>query len=136
MLPPRSLAVVGADFPNKNNKGPTRRFEIAVCVPGEPVRLEREPKNEADPQAVAVFSVRGVQLGYLRAEQAPWIGGMILNGREVRTVFQRSAAFGCWIRAAFDGAEPSIEGLTDLPAEPETPEFVEPDWYPDEEYPE
>jgi hypothetical protein len=128
MLPQRSLAVVGADHPNK--KGPTRRFEIAVCAPGEIVRLEREPKNPVDPHAVAVFSVRGVQLGYLRAEQAPWIGGMIVNGREVVAVFQRAADFGCWIRVAFDGEYPSIEGMTEAP-----PKEIEPDWYPDEIYP-
>jgi hypothetical protein len=128
MLRPRSLAVVGADHPNK--KGPARRFEIAVCVPGESVRLEREPKNPADPHAVAVLSARDVQLGYLRAEQAPWIGGMLINGREVQAVFQRAAQFGCWIRAGFDGEVPSVEGLT----EPPTPS-TDPDWYPDEIYP-
>lgn len=134
MLLPRSLAVVGADFPNKNKKGPTRRFEIALCLPGEPVRLEREPKNEADPQAVAVFSARDVQLGYLRAEQAPWIGGMIVGGREIQAVFQRATPFGCWIRVAFDGEQPSVEGLTEPPALPRQ-DNEESGWYPDEIYP-
>ena len=128
MLPERSLAVVGADHPNK--KGPGRRFEIAVCAPGELIRLEREPKNPADPHAVAVFSARDVQLGYLRAEQAAWIGGMILNGREVVAVFQRASQVGCWVRIAFDGDYPSVDGITDAPAEE-----GEPDWYPDEIYP-
>lgn len=94
------------------------------------VRLEREPKNPVDPHAVAVFSVRGVHLGYLRAEQAPWIGGMIVNGREVVAVFQRAADFGCWIRVAFDGEHPSIEDVTEAPSKE-----IEPDWYPDEIYP-
>lgn len=128
MLPQRSLAVVGADHPNK--KGPGRRFEIALCPPGESIRLEREPKNSADPHAVAVFSARDVQLGYIRAEQAAWVGGMILNGREVVAVFQRPSQFGCWIRVAFDGNYPSIEGITEAPEEES-----EPDWYPDETYP-
>jgi hypothetical protein len=128
-----SLAVVGADHPNK--RGPGRRFEIAVCAPGEAVRLEREPKNKADENAVAVYSARDVQLGYLRAEQAPWIGGMLLNGREVRAVFQRSSQFGCWVRAAFDGAKPSVTGLSEPPATSVHRSPEEGAWYPDEIYP-
>ena len=54
-----SLAVVGGDFPNR--RGPSRRFEIEICKPVEPVQLVREPKNPADPRAVAVFSTHGVQ---------------------------------------------------------------------------
>ena len=82
-----SLAVVGADHPNK--RGPGRRFEIEICAPGEPVELILEPNNPADPRAVAVFSVRGVQIGYLSAERCGWIGGMIRIGREPRAIFQR-----------------------------------------------
>lgn len=63
-----SLHVVGAGHPNR--RGGDRRFEILLCVPGEPVHLVLEPKNPADPQAVAVFSGRGVQIGYLTAERA------------------------------------------------------------------
>lgn len=108
-LPSLSLAVVGASYPNRH--GPTRRFEISVSHPGETVELRREPKNPADPQAVAVFSARGIQMGYLTAERAPWIGGMLAQGREVRAVFQWATRFGAVIRVAFDGAEPSIAEL-------------------------
>jgi len=123
-----SLAVVGVAHPNK--RGPTRKFEIMLCEPGEPIELRLEPKNPADPNAVAVFSARGVQLGYLTAERAPWIGGMIRQGREVRAIFQWPARFGAVIRAAFDGEQPSIEGLV-KPAEA----GEEPDFWPDEEWP-
>lgn len=58
-----SLAVVGADYPNA--RGPTRRFEIVLCVPGETIELRREPKNPADSRAIDVYSLRGVQLGYI-----------------------------------------------------------------------
>ena len=120
-----SLAVVGADFPNK--RGPGRCFEIALCIPGEPVDLVREPKNPADPRAVAVFSARGVQIGYLTAERAPWIGAMIGVGREIRTVFQSASSYGAVIRIAFDGEEPT------LPAEPEpaAKQQDDSDFYPD-----
>ncbi len=96
-----SLAVVGADHANK--RGPTRRFEIAITKPGEPIELRPEPKNPADEHAIAVYSPKGVQLGYLTAERAPWIGGMIRNGREIDAIFQSAATFGCWVRIAFDG---------------------------------
>lgn len=105
-LPSLSLSVVGADFPNK--RGPTRRFEIALCRPGDPIELRPEPKNPADPLAVAVYSERGVQLGYLTAERCGRIGQLIREGREVRAVFQRAASYGAVIRIAFDGEEPVL----------------------------
>lgn len=64
-----SLFVVGAGHPNK--RGGDRRFEALLCAPGEPIELVPEPRNPADPNAVAVFSIRGVQIGYLTAERAP-----------------------------------------------------------------
>lgn len=101
-----SLAVVGADYPNK--RGPGRRFEIEICRPGDAVQLVPEPKNPKDPRAIMVMSERGVQLGYVTAERAPWIGGMIANGREIAAVFQEKASYGAVIRVAFDGAEPVL----------------------------
>lgn len=101
-----SLLVKGAD--HRNKKGPTRRFEIAMCHPGEPVDLQLEPKNEVDPNAVAIFSVRGIQIGYVAAERAPWIAGMMRNGQEVRAIFQEATRAGAVIRATLDGSEPSL----------------------------
>ena len=128
MVPPSlSLAVVGANHPNK--RGPTRRFEIALCKPGEPVELIPEPKNPADPRAVAVFSTRGVQLGYLTAERCGRIGALIRDGREVRAVFQEATSYGAVIRAAFDGEEPVLP-----PERPRQPP-EEQDFWPDPEWP-
>ena len=101
-----SLHVVGAGYPNK--RGGDRRFEILLCVAGEPVDLVPEPRNPADPNAVAVFSGRGVQIGYLTAERAPWIGGMLRDGREVRAIFQQATATAAVIRIALDGAVPTL----------------------------
>jgi len=108
-----SLAVVGADHPNKDKSN--RRFEILLCVPGEPVHLAPEPSNPADPNAVAVLSSRGVQIGYLTAERAPWIGGMIRNGREITAIFQQVSARGAIIRVAFDGLEPILPPVAAQP---------------------
>jgi len=124
---PMSLAVVGADYPNPG-RGPARRFEIALCIPGEPVELRPEPKNPADKRAVAVYSARGIQIGYLSAERAPWFGAMIRQGREIACVFQEATRIGAYIRVAFDGDVPSLP--LPRPANQE-----EPDFYPDEEWP-
>jgi hypothetical protein len=128
-LPSLSLAVVGADYPNM--RGPGRRFEIELCRPGEPVELRREPKNPKDPRAVAVFSARGVQIGYLTAERAPWIGKLIGEGRDVAAVFQAKASYGAMIRIAFDGEQPSLPPPSSPAPEQDDggfyPDFIPPD---------
>lgn len=129
-----SLAVVGADHPNKS--GPTRRFEIAMCKPGEPVELRPEPKNPADPNAVAVYSARGVQLGYLRAERAPFIARMIERGG-VSAIFQSKDKWGATVRAHLDGSAPVLPEADDSRAADWPPPGSEDaDWWPDEEWPE
>lgn len=134
-LPAMSLAVVGVQYPNKDKSN--RQFEIAVCKPGEPVELRPEPKNIADENAVAVFSQRGVQIGYLTAERCGRIGAMIRQGREIQAVFQREAQHGAWIRVAFDGEVPIVD-LNPAPfvraplraegADPETDFYPDPEW--------
>lgn len=130
-----SLAIVGADFQNK--RGPSRRFELALCVPGEPVELRPEPNNPADEYAVAVYSARGIQIGYLSAERAPWIGGMIKQGREIGAVFQQQTHFGAWARVAFDGAHPELPPIRQEPQVAPLDDARDPlpDFYPDEEWP-
>lgn len=125
-LPAISLIVVGADYPNK--RGPARRFELAICVPGEPIELRPEPRNRHDPSAVAVYSIRGVQLGYLSAERCGRIGSLIRQGREVQAVFQSTAKYGGIIRVAFDGETPVLPPQV---ADPESP----PDFWPDPIWP-
>lgn len=101
-----SLHVVGADHPNAD--GGNRRFEILLCAPGEPIELVPEPKNPVDPNAIAIFSVRRIKIGYLTADRAPWIGGMLRNGREIRAVFQEVTRPGAAIRIGFDGEAPVL----------------------------
>ncbi len=102
----RSVPIVGIDYPNK--RGPTRRFELQLCAPGEAVDLVPEPDNPADKYAVAVYSCRGVQLGYITAERAPWIGAQIRAGRECVAIFQGMTERAGWLRVAFDGAQPTL----------------------------
>ncbi|AKM11630.1 HIRAN domain-containing protein [Croceicoccus naphthovorans] len=121
-----SLAVVGIDYPNR--RGPGRRFELSLCSPGEPVELRREPENPADPRAVAVFSARGIQIGYLTAERCGRIGALIASGVEVRAIFQGIGPTAAWVRAAFHGESP------DLPLPPPTdPASQSREFWPDED---
>ena len=124
-----SLYVVGAGHPNK--RGCDRRFEILLCVPGEPVDLVPEPRNPADPNAVAVFSVRGVQIGYVTAERAPLVGGMLRAGREVQAVFQAATASAAVIRIGLDGVPPILPA----PKKSPTTKHDDVDFWPDYEPP-
>ena len=101
-----SLAVVGLPYPNK--RGVSRRFEAEACAPGEPFELRPEPENKHDRWAVAAYSARGVKVGYVTAEKAAWIGGMIRDGREIAAVFQGVRTNTAWLRVAFDGEVPII----------------------------
>lgn len=121
-----SLAVVGADYPNK--RGPGRRFELEMCTPGEPVQLIPEPKNPADPRAVAVFSARRIQIGYLTAERCGWIGAMIEAGRPIEAIYQQQTKHGAIIRVAFDGEAPTLPEPRPVPVSSEN----DPDFWPDE----
>lgn len=103
-----SLAVVGLDYANKDESGSDRRFEMLVCEPGEPIDLRPEPDNEHDPHAVAVFTVRGIQLGYLTAERAPWIGAKLRAGEMWEAVFQGRGSTAAYIRVRFGGGSPTL----------------------------
>jgi len=103
---------------------------LALCVPGEPIEVSPEPTNKHDPYAVAVYSCRGVQLGYITAERAPWIGAQIRQGRELRAIFQGMTENVAWLRLAFDGEVPV------LPLAPQAaPEADDSGFWPDDVYP-
>lgn len=134
-LPAMSLAVVGVHHANPDKAKSNRRFEIMLSAPGEPVELCPQPNNPADPSAVAVFSMRGIQIGYLTAERCGRIGALIREGREVQAVFQASADFGAWIRVAFDGEVPLVDLTARAPEPvPVLTEGADPEaeFYPDE----
>lgn len=122
-----SLAVVGVDYPNRD--GTNRRFELMQLEPGDPVELRPEPRNRHDPHAVAVFSARGLQLGYLSAERAPWIGRRLRHGEEVAAVFQGLAGAVAHVRVRFGGGAPTLPrkqevgASNDQPIDPDGPDW-------------
>lgn len=124
-----SLSVVGADYPNR--RGSTRRFEIALCKPDDPITLEREPSNPADPRAIKVLSERGVQIGYLTAERAPLIGKMIEEGRPLVVIFQCATSYGAMIRVNTQGDAPTLPARAGSVDQMPTSA----DFWPDSEYP-
>jgi len=128
-----SLTVVGARYPNRD--GSDRMFEILLCQPGERVELRPEPKNKKDERAIAVYSARGVQIGYLTAERCGWIGGLIKSGRDYRVVFQQAAQSCAWIRIAFDGAEPTLPANVADSARDDPHVDYDPGFLPDEIWP-
>lgn len=134
-LPATSFAVVGGA--HKNADGTDRMAEIYQCEPGELVNLYPEPENPHDRHAIAVFSCRGVQIGYISAERAPRLGSLLAS-REVQAVFQRATSFGAYLRAAFDGEVPVLtDAMLEDHDEPKAaPGHSEPDFYPDEVWPE
>jgi len=101
-----SLAVVGVAYANSD--GSNRQFEVAMCTPGEPVALVPEPTNKADPGAVAVYSARGLQIGYLSADRCVWIGGKLRQGQEIKAIFQQGGSTQAVIRINLDGEAPSL----------------------------
>lgn len=78
------LRLVGERFENRD--GTSRQEELEQCSVGEPVTLERETDNPVDPGAVAVFSARGRQIGYLGADRATFIRGKIDRGFDLRAI--------------------------------------------------
>lgn len=120
-----SLAIVGVQHPNK--RGPARRFDLALCRPGDLLDLRPEPSNPYDPQAIAVFSERDVQLGYISAERAPLIGKRMRQGGVV-AVFQQATEWGAVTRVAFNGQAPTLPAAR-------VPAGDIPDFYPDVVYP-
>jgi len=62
-------------------------MECMLCALDVAVELRFEPSNPYDENAVAIFSERGTQLGYVTAERAPLIGKQIKEGEAI-AVFQ------------------------------------------------
>lgn len=122
-----SLVIVGADHPNKDKSN--RRSEILWSAQGEEVHLVPEPKNPVDPQAVAVFSTRGIQIGYVKSVQAQLIRRYLARGRITGAIFQDRHEVGAVVRLGLDG---------ELPTAPELPPESVPNdqdgFYPDPEY--
>ncbi|QTH22027.1 HIRAN domain-containing protein [Rhizorhabdus wittichii] len=117
------LAARGERYPNAD--GSSRQDELRRCARGERVALIREPTNEYDPAAVAIFSCRGIQLGYLAADHAGWIGSKIDRGYDVRAIVERvkgahleGATLGLVILINMEGDDPTLDGEASQPFDP------------------
>lgn len=98
-----------------NEDGTSRQAELAKCVPGDPLDLKREPDNPHDPRAVAVFTLNGIRVGYLRRDRAVWIGSKIDRGYKVQAIVERikgahlpNATLGLVMRLNMDGERPTL----------------------------
>lgn len=142
MIQELTLAVVGIDFLNAD--GSNRRSEAMMTVPGESVELIPEPRNTHDSNAVAVLSPRGLQIGYLSAERAPYVRSRMSRGDDIVAIFQGMDRVSAFIRVRFDGAAPTLPAPAessaasrDLSRSSRCSNFHDPDaFYPDEDGPE
>lgn len=75
-----------------------------------------------------MFDQSGVQLGYVRSERAAWLAPQLDRGEAITAIFQEQTDYGCAVRIAFGGEYPVLPPARDV-ADPE------PDWWPDEEWP-
>ncbi len=128
-----TLAVVGIDFLNAN--GSNRRFEIALCSPGDPIELRPEPENKYDHSAIAVWRPGGEQIGYITAERCGWIGAR-MQAEGAVAIYQSLWGPAAYIRVRFGGGAPTLPPAP--PADREPPAGPGPvlDFYPDPDGPE
>lgn len=114
-----TLAVVGIDCPNEN--GSNRRSEAMMTPPGAPIELIPEPKNKHDPNAIGVFSPNGLQIGYVNAERAHYVGLRMGRGEDVVAIFQGINGGSAFIRVRFGGGMPTLPPPSDKPPAPPRP---------------
>jgi hypothetical protein len=106
-----------------------------MCQPGEAIELRPEPKNPTDPQAIAVYSARGIQIGYIRADRCPLVH-TAMRREGVSAIFQQADRWGCTIRAHLDGTAPVLPDVADSRvADWPAQGGEDADWWPDEEWP-
>lgn len=68
------VQVVGMHF-----RGPDAKEAAASLEPGTMLRLEREPDNQYDPNAIKVF-FESLWIGYIERGQAAWIAPLMDEG--------------------------------------------------------
>jgi hypothetical protein len=107
-----SINIVGEQFYNPGIRDPS-------FAPGARVLLEREPQNQFDPNAVAVWNAAGsVQAGYLPREDAKrlarsWGKGGPLRVYSIWETLDRKQRVGLRLLLLREGAPIDGAGLTD-----------------------
>ena len=81
-----SLKVVGVTFPNTD--GTSRQETISKISLSSDVQLIREPNNEYDPNAIAVF-IDNFQVGFLAGEDAQNIAVLMDSGVTFEAVVEQ-----------------------------------------------
>lgn len=106
----------------ENEDGTSRQAELARCQPGDVVDLVREPENPHDRMAVAIFTRRGIRVGYLRRDRAVWIGSKLDRGYDVRAIVERvkgthlpDATLGLVVRVNMEGDDPELPDIRHRP---------------------
>ena len=112
-LPTRRKVFDLAGEAQTNADGSSRQSELLICEPGEAVALRREPDNVYDANAISVFSVRGVCIGYLAKADAADIAPILDLGRrhsakihELRGGVSGYTSYGARVSIAWDDAKP------------------------------
>lgn len=77
-----NVHVVGMHF-----RGPDAKEAAANLEPGQELRLEREPMNEYDGNAIKVF-FSDLWIGYIERSQAAWIAPNMDEGRAFTCIVQ------------------------------------------------
>ena len=89
----RNAPIQHADFMVAGaTRGSERRDACEACAPGDRVWLEREPDNEADPNAVLVQDESGDSLGYVPKEYARDFAPLLDSGARQDFVIKKCLA--------------------------------------------
>lgn len=113
-MPVYPIPLSGESRPNDD--GSSRQRELARCRPAEPVKLERQPDNPHDTNAIFVRSVRGVGIGFIARDYNDWIAERIDKGHPVSACIKSLHAagskqlIGCVLNVASAGEDPA-EGI-------------------------
>lgn len=102
-----TLPIVGIAFDNDDSSKSNRRFELKLLDPGARLDLVPEPKNAFDRNAIAVFSPNAIQVGYLPADRAAWVG-MRMEREGYVALFQGLSDHYGFVRIRFGGEAPTL----------------------------
>jgi len=71
--------IVGTFYRNRSDNS-SRQVLLRKCLPGQDLRLVREPRNPHDTNAIMVMTTDGKQLGYIKNKHSIWLAPMMDAG--------------------------------------------------------
>ena len=80
--------LVGYDF-ESDITGEPRKKQIKHLKEFDPVILEREPQNEYDKNAIKVYDMDGIDIGYISKKENRVIGRLIDEGLEIESYVKK-----------------------------------------------